>query len=198
MPVPVATTTTLAVSGARRVGAPVTLTATVHPAGSSGTVHFRDGTAEIGSVAVLAGSATFTTSALGGGVHSLTAQLTPGSAGSAPSTSGPVLIKVLRWTSKTLLTLSSRSGPAGAAVTASVEVRGGFGTPSGAVEILDHGKVIATGMLVVVAGRRSTVAITLAGTLAAGRHTLTAVFAGNDVLYLSRGSASYRVGPPRT
>ena len=131
--------------------------------------------------------------------RSTSALVRPRSAASS-SISDPVSIKLLRWTSKTLLTLSKRSGPAGAAVTASVEVRGGFGTPSGTVEILDAEKVIATGMLVVVIGGRSssTVAITLAGTLAAGRHTLTAVFAGNDVLHPSRGSASYRFGPLRT
>jgi Big-like domain-containing protein len=69
---------------------PVTLTATV--AGSSaGSIEFFDGSASLGSSAVSGGVATLTTDQLGPGSHSMTATFTP--AGQGPSaTSAPVAL----------------------------------------------------------------------------------------------------------
>ncbi len=55
------------------VGAPVTLTATVAPASATGNVKFLDGTTLLGTVALTNGVASFSTSSLTQGPHSLTA-----------------------------------------------------------------------------------------------------------------------------
>ena len=53
---------------------PVTFTATVSPSTASGTVQFKDGAADLGSPVTLAGGvATFQTSSLSVGTHSITA-----------------------------------------------------------------------------------------------------------------------------
>lgn len=55
------------------LGQPVTFTATVSPASATGTVTFLDGAASIGNLSLAAGKATFTTSGLVVGTHSITA-----------------------------------------------------------------------------------------------------------------------------
>ncbi|WP_234057969.1 HtaA domain-containing protein [Microbacterium sp. NFH-22A-Y] len=90
---PTATTTTLTVSpsGSAVSGTSVALTATVTPA-ASGAVEFFDGSVSLGSVAVAvaAGSAQVSTSALSVGGHSLTAVFTPADAATSGSTSDAV------------------------------------------------------------------------------------------------------------
>ncbi len=89
-----ATTTTLTVAPAspQLAGTPVVLNAAVTPAGSGGTVQFRDGAAALGApAAVTAGHATLSTAALAVGTHSLSAVFTPTTpAGGVPSTSAAV------------------------------------------------------------------------------------------------------------
>lgn len=90
------TTTALSISPAGPVtaGTPVTLTAHISPA-TAGTVQFSDATNPLGApVTVAAGTATLTTSALGSGVHTLTAAFTPTAATSLASTSAPVTFQV--------------------------------------------------------------------------------------------------------
>ena len=58
VPAATPTTTTLAVTGGKKAGQELTLTATVAPAEATGTVTFLDGQTEIGSSAVTAGKAT--------------------------------------------------------------------------------------------------------------------------------------------
>jgi hypothetical protein len=83
------TATTLAVSptGTALKGSAVTLTATESPA-TAGSVQFYDGAAALGSpVAVSAGVATYATSTLAVGSHSLSAVFTPSSGSYVGSTS---------------------------------------------------------------------------------------------------------------
>jgi len=190
-PTPTATTTTLAVSGGQRVGAELTLTATVVPAEATGTVRFLDGATEIGTAALEGGTASITVS-LGGGSHPLTAQLRPDAVTWAQSTSEPVTVEIARSTSQTELTLSQRSGSYGEAVTATVVVRGGSTAPSGPIEIQENGTAIASGELAV-DGRTGTATITLPRDLAVGHHRLTAVYAGNADVQGSSAQVSYRV-----
>ncbi|MEU6321150.1 Ig-like domain-containing protein [Streptomyces sp. NPDC047009] len=87
------TTTSLAVSPNSPVtaGSPVTLTASVAPAGAAGQVQFKDNGAALGNpVTVSGGQAQLTTSALGAGNHSLTAVFTPTSTAFNGSTSSAV------------------------------------------------------------------------------------------------------------
>lgn len=88
---PTATTTTLTASpsGSAVSGTSVALTATVTPA-ASGAVEFFDGSVSLGSVAVAAGSAQVSTSALSVGGHTLTAVFTPADAATSGSTSDAV------------------------------------------------------------------------------------------------------------
>ena len=68
------TITTLSASPASSTyGDSVTFTATVSPPAATGTVTFYDGGSSLGSGTISGGTATFTTSALSGGVHSITA-----------------------------------------------------------------------------------------------------------------------------
>jgi hypothetical protein len=70
----IATSTTLSVTpNPAALGQPVTLTAQVSPAPGAGEVTFYDGTAVLGSAAVVGGSASLTTSLLIAAVHTLSA-----------------------------------------------------------------------------------------------------------------------------
>ena len=90
------TTTSLSVSpnGSAFAGDTVTLTASETPA-AAGTVQFFDGASPLGSpVTVTAGTATYTTSSLALGSHSLTAVFTPSSTTLTSSTSQPVTLQI--------------------------------------------------------------------------------------------------------
>lgn len=88
-----ATTTTLAVTpNPSRRGDPVTLTATVtsDSGAPAGSVIFTDGDAIVAAQPLVAGSASFTTSDLTAGTHTLRATFVPTSSDVAPSTSNVV------------------------------------------------------------------------------------------------------------
>jgi hypothetical protein len=83
-------TTALSVNPpASQLGQAVTLTATVAPSSVTGSVSFYDGASVLGTVPVVAGGATITTSLLTVGTHSITARYTGDSSvvGSASSSS---------------------------------------------------------------------------------------------------------------
>jgi hypothetical protein len=85
-----ATTTTLAGSPAdhQTPGGTVVLTATVTPGGTAGSVDFKDGNTDLGSMPVSGGTATLSTSTLSTGEHSLTGTFTPTDTSAfSPSTS---------------------------------------------------------------------------------------------------------------
>ena len=94
VPVVIVAPTTIAVTSSINPGGfghVVTFTAGVSSSAGgvpTGAVTFFDGQTAIGSASLAAGAATISTSVLGIGVHSITAQLTPGS-GFATSTSAP-------------------------------------------------------------------------------------------------------------
>ena len=90
----IATTTTLAASATNvAVGTNFTLTATVSPSGATGTVTFHDGATVLGSGTVDSGIATFTTTSLAAGTHTITATYN-GSSIYAPSTSAAIPVTV--------------------------------------------------------------------------------------------------------
>jgi len=97
----VATTTVLSASATSAVsGTGINFTATVTPASGSttptGTVTFLDGTNSIGTGNLSAGVATFTTTSLAVGAHSITASY-PGASGSivfSPSTSAAISVTI--------------------------------------------------------------------------------------------------------
>ncbi|MFI6432370.1 Ig-like domain repeat protein, partial [Rhodococcus oryzae] len=93
-PVIVDTTTTLNVPATAKTGTAVDLTATVAPAGATGTVQFKDGADNIGNaVPVNNGTATLSHTFTSNGNHSVTAVYS-GDAGNKPSTSAAANVDV--------------------------------------------------------------------------------------------------------
>ncbi|MBO3100816.1 S8 family serine peptidase [Cellulomonas fengjieae] len=193
VPAATPTTTTLAVTGGKKAGQELTLTATVAPAEATGTVRFLDGETEIGSAAVSAGTASVKVK-LGAGKHSLTATFTPDSGLYAPSTSAAVPVTVTASSSTTAITLSKNSATYGTVTTATVVVTGASAAPTGTVEIKEKGVTLASGPLTV-SGLKGTATIALPADLAAGTHQLTAVYAGSADVTGSTSQRSYRVLP---
>ena len=167
---------------------PVTFTATVTtPTGgaATGTVTFNDGTAAIGSGTLNAsGVATFTTSTLSTGNHTITA-VYGGDGNVVGSTSAPLTETIS--VNTTAVALSSSSNPAnfGAAVTftATVTAPGG-GTPTGTVTFNDGTTTLGTGTL-----NASGVATLSTSALAGGVHAITAVY-GGDTKFTGSTSAT--------
>ena len=157
-------------------GQSVTLTATV-AAGAyptpTGTVTFEDGSSYLGTGTLSAGGqATFTTTSLSLGAHTLTA-VYGGSANDAGSTSAALTQEVQRVTT---VSLDSGANPStfGQAVTLYASVGNGVqGGPSGTVTFEDGTTVIGTGTL------SNGMTYLSTSSLAVGSHPLTAVYAGD-------------------
>ncbi len=157
-------------------GKNVTLQATVTgiTATPTGTVSFRDGATQLGTANLDAnGSATFSTTALAPGAHSLTAVYN-GDTNFAVSTS-PAAQQTVQAAQPTL-TLTSPTGPveAGTSIQLPATLTSRGVTPTGTLTLHDGNTVIATIPV------SSSTSYTLAtGTLALGTHTLTAVYSGD-------------------
>ena len=202
-----AATTTAVASSANpaAVGAAVTFTATVAgPSGNTtvptGTVTFMDGTTTLGT-GTLNGSAqaTYSTSALSAGSHSITA-VYGGDANFSGSTSG-VLAQVINAATlaatTTALTSSANPAAVGAAVTFTATVAGPSGNttvPTGTVTFMDGTTTLGTGTL-----NGSAQATYSTSALSAGSHSITAVYGGDanfsgstsSVLTQTIGTAGY-------
>jgi len=152
------------------VGASVTFTASVTPPTATGNVQFLDGTTVLAAVALSSGSATFTTSTLAQGSHSITASY----AGDANDTSATstVLTENIQNQASITLTSSLNPAPVGAAVNliANVSPTGATGT----VQFLDGATALGTATL----GSNGIAYITTSS-LAQGTHSITAVYSGD-------------------
>ncbi|MGW7523306.1 Ig-like domain repeat protein [Streptomyces sp. NPDC054783] len=195
------TTTSVAVSPASpaTAGTNVTLTATVAPASAAGTVQFRDNGTALGAPAtVTGGTATFSTTALAVGTHSLTADFTPTDTTSAASSSTAVSYTVDPAPARATTTALAVS-PAGTAAQYSPVDFTATVTPNGAagsVKFQDTvGTTTTTLATVPVAGGQA--AYSTSG-LTPGDHSFSAVFVPTDTTAYT-GSASaqvaYTVGP---
>lgn len=176
-------TTTLLVSSANpaAIGQSITLTATVTASAGGGvipdgTVTFTDGSTILTNATLSAGVATFTTSTLANGLHSITATYDGDSANQiAGSVSNLLKEDVLE---PTHARVSSTPNPSeyGNAVTFTATVTtSGTVVPTGAVNILDGGKQIGTATL---AGSTGVGTLTTSS-LAVGSHTITAAYLGD-------------------
>ena len=179
------TSTALTTSGSPALfGATVTFTATVTGAGAtpSGSVSFKDGTQTLGS-SILSpnGQAIYSTNSLAAGSHSITASYA-GDADNQPSTSG-TLAQVIQAQTTTTLVAAPPTAIATANVVLTAQVGSNAGTrPGGIVSFLDGSTVLGTAAL----SQSGTATLSLT-TLAAGSHTLAAVYAGDA---LDAGSTS--------
>jgi uncharacterized protein (TIGR03437 family) len=151
-------------------GQPVTLTATVPAPGATGTVTFLDGTTTLGTGTVSAGSATFQTTALAVGPHTINAVYS-GDTAYAASTSPAAVHSVNQTITSTGLTAVPNSSSFGQTVTFTATV-----FPSG-----------ATGTVIFKDGTATLGSTTLSGglatfstaALAAGAHPITAAYGGD-------------------
>lgn len=165
-------TTTVVTSSANPsiVGANVTFSAAVTPATATGTVQFSDGTTALGSATLTGGVATFSTTALAVGTHSIAAAYY-GDANNA--TSGSAILTQTVNANATTTGLASSVNPslAGASVTFNAVVTPASAT--GTLQFLDGTTVLSTATLTGGAALFSTTS------LVQGRHSITAVYSGD-------------------
>jgi Big-like domain-containing protein len=141
----------------------------------TGSVTFKNGLAVLGSVSLISGKATFSTSALTVGAHSVTAVYN-GSVDYNTSTSSVLTQTVNKAATSTALTSSPNPSTLGQTVTFKVTVAAvapGSGAPTGSVTLKDG--ATALGTVPLVAGKAS-LATSL---LAHGNHAMTAVYVGS-------------------
>jgi hypothetical protein len=169
-------------------GVNVVFTATIAAVGGiipTGTVVFADGGTTIGTSPVGGtGSATFATSTLSVGSHTITATYS-GDKNDAPATA--TLIETIQ-NASTQISLTASSNPAtyGTPETFTATILSNGGIATGTVTFTDGGTAIGTGTL-----NASGVATLTTSTLAPGAHTIVANYPGD-------GKASASVSTPLT
>jgi large repetitive protein len=169
------------------VGQSVTFTATVTPA-ASGTASFSDGSTVLASgVAVTSGQATFTTSTLAAGSHTISTTFTPTSG--TPTTATLTQSILTQAATSTALTSSSNPATAGQSVTFTATVSSTSGTPVGSVTFTDGATVLASNVAVNTSG----IATFSSSALATGSHTVGASFTGSIGWQNSSGSLTEQI-----
>jgi YVTN family beta-propeller protein len=167
-------------------GTAVNLAATVTGAGvtPTGTVDFRDGGTPITGctgVALSSGGATCATTSFTAGTHSLTAVYS-GDARYNGATSPAITQTMTSAGGSLALSTSMNPSRAGAPVTFTATITGSSGTPTGTVDIRDGGTTIpgCGGLAVASRSPTSSDASCTVTTLAAGSHSITAVYSGDS------------------
>ena len=158
-------------------GTSVTLTATVMSGFGipGGTVTFLDGVTNLGTGTLNgSGVATFSTSSLSIGTHSITASY-GGDTSLAGSISAVVSQSVQPIVTGTALASSANPATLGTSVTFTATVTGASGTPAGNVTFFDGAATLGTGTL-----NGSGVATFVTGSLSVGSHAITASYGGNS------------------
>jgi hypothetical protein len=169
-------------------GSAVTITATVTGSGSTptGYVYFYEGGALLGSATLNANAvATYTTSALAAGSHSITAYY-GGDSDYVARTSSAISLTVNKATPVATLTPSTISTATGVPVTLSAVLTGGYVTPGGTVTFLDGANTLATATL------SKGLASYIASSLGLGAHSLTVSYSG-DANFIPTTSAAVTV-----
>ena len=164
-------------------GQAVTFTATVTSSGAvaTGTVQFRDGSTTLGTVTLdSAGHASFTTSSLTPGNHTMRAVYS-GDANCQSSTSTSLTQTVTTSTSTTLRS-SPNPSTAGQTVTFTATVSAATGTPTGTVTFRDGTTVLRS---VTLSSGRATLSTS---TLSRGTHSITATYGGGTGFLASTSS----------
>jgi hypothetical protein len=181
---PATATVTLTAPATAAPGASVTLSVKV--AGTNGTptgtVTFKDGTTILSTTNLTSGAATYTTSALALGSHSLTVSYTGDSIFGAATSSAQTLVVSL--TTVTVALTAPSTAVVGASVTLSAAVSGTGGTPTGTITFKDGTTTLSTVTLASGAATYST------STLAAGAHNITATYSGDSTFSAATSAAS--------
>jgi hypothetical protein len=189
--VPQSNTTTAVTTSATSIahGASVTFTATVTPATGgttpAGQIIFGDGDLQIGAATVDAtGKATFTTTTLATGAHSITAAYAGSTTflGSLSSTLSVNVTGTAATTTTTSLTASASTITLGGSITFTAAITpaaGNTGTPTGTVTFLDGTITLGTGTVASATATYTTTALTT------GSHNITAVYSGDTAFSTS-------------
>ncbi len=181
------TTTSIQSSGSpAAVSTPVTFTASVHPASGTvpngETVTFADGATTIGTGVTASGIATFTTSSLAVGTHSITASYA-GDANFAPSKSAALPQTISKNTTTTTIASSVNPSSYEQSVTFTVTVSSSGVTPTGTVTFKNGTTPIGSSALA------NGVATFSTTTLATGSNAISASY-GGDAFSLSSTSST--------
>ena len=169
--------TTTALSGPSSsvsAGQSASFTATVSPSSATGTVTFLDGTTKLGAEALSGGAASFSTTGLAVGNHTITAQY-GGDATDATSSSTPVTVTITSpgmVPTTTNLTASATSIAPGNSVALTATVSSTSGTPTGTLVFMDGATVLDTETLVAGTASFST------PSLSSGSHSIVAQYQG--------------------
>ncbi len=182
------TTTLTSSANPSALGQAVTFTATVSGASPTGTVQFKDGGTLLGTGTLSGGTASFSTSALTAGSHSITA-VYGGDTNNLTSTSSMLSQTVNQAATATSLTSSPNPSNVGQSVTFTATVSSAGGTPTGTVTVLFGDGTSASGTL---AGGTATINHNYA---AGGTYTATATYNGSVNFNTSTGLATQQVGP---
>jgi hypothetical protein len=162
------------------VGQSVTFTAMVANSGGgvnpTGTIFFYDGAKLLGSQAINASDvATYTTSVLTNGMHSITAEFDPSADTQLQSSISPVLNQDVQAVATIAVISSQNPSTYGIAVTftATIASSAAF-PPTGTVTFLSNGVSVGTGAL-----NNSGIATLLISSLPVGTDSITATYAGD-------------------
>jgi len=182
VPAKIATTTSVSPSATQLTsGQMFTLNITVAPKTGSGvptgTVTVLDGQTQLAMPALVAGAASYSTSTLGAGSHSITV-IYSGDSTFATSTSAAISLTVsapAKINTTTSLSASATQITSGSNITftARVAPESGSGTPTGTVSFLDAQSQIGSAALAAGSAQFS------AMNLATGTHTITAAYSGD-------------------
>ncbi len=166
-------------------GQSVTFTATVTSAAGtpSGTVQFKDNGTNLGPpISLSGGVATFTTSTLTAGTHTITADYAGTS--SFESSSGTLTAgQVVKGITATSVSSSVNPSSSGQTVTFTATVTSGTGTPTGTVQFKDNGTNL--GAPATLSGGVASFATSM---LTSGTHTITAEYGGSAAFVASSGT----------
>ncbi len=168
----------------------ITLTAKLSTTAATGAVEFYDGSTELGTATVSSGKATYTTTALSTGSHSLTAEyLGDANYNDSVSDAVKVVISSTLTTTTTVLSASALSVTQGSALTFTATVSSTLATGTMGFYASDGTTITELGTATVSAG----VATYSTATLAKGTYTVYAAYVG-DSTYATSTSGTVAVG----
>jgi len=174
------TTSAATVAAGVSVTFTATLTSAVGPV--TGTVNFMDGGTELGSGTITAGVATYATSALSAGTHTITA-VYGGDVNFPTVTSSPLTETITKPATTVALTTSAASVAAGTSVTFTATVATtATGTPTGTVSFFDGATLLGSQSMT------GLVATYTTSSLTTGSHSITATYSGDATFATSTSS----------
>ena len=165
-------------------GQTVTFTATVTPSLATGSVAFKDNGTTIGTASLSNGVATYNTSALAIGSHSMTA-VYQGSSQYDGSTSSPAITQVVNRT-PTSVSLTAIPNPSTFGVTVTFTASVSPVAATGSVTFNDGGTTLGTSNI---SGGTAKIAVLRDPALVVGSHSITATYNGDSNYDVSTSSA---------